>query len=209
MTPITPSHRPSSFVSTFESAASPVSRMFGVLYQKTEWVNNLDIGNYFSGVKSTFEQLSGLSDGGITDMTTASAFIISMDNPVYTAAIKDLPELGVTFPGLEEFDRGDFVLVRSRIIPVDRPQSVFTRPTHPEALELNLLETMEEDQGSLKDFGNDLPGLVDAVENARLDSVNYFAVLQLPRRQRQQELEKQSQQLQQEVQCINQHIQIF
>ncbi|KAF8924568.1 hypothetical protein BGZ58_001666 [Dissophora ornata] len=81
--------------------------------------------------------------------------------------------------------------------------------THARALELNLLDAMEEDQGSLKDFGNDLPGLVDAVENARLDSVNYFAVLQLPRRQRQQELEKQSQQLQQEVQCINQHIQIF
>ncbi|KAF8918520.1 hypothetical protein BGZ58_004821, partial [Dissophora ornata] len=65
---------------------------------------------------------------------------------------------------------------------------------------LNLLETMEEDQGSLKDFGNGPPGLVNAMENVRLESVSYFAALQLQqRRQQPQELEKQLQQVQQEV----------
>ncbi|KAF9202274.1 hypothetical protein BGZ49_007542 [Haplosporangium sp. Z 27] len=104
MMPMTPPRQSSSPDSTLEAIALPASKMFGVLHQKKEWVNNINIGDYFSRLKGTFEQPFDLSNDNIMDMTSASAFIMSMDDHAYTTAMEDLPEFDIAFPELEELN---------------------------------------------------------------------------------------------------------
>ncbi|KAF9347804.1 hypothetical protein BGX26_000746 [Mortierella sp. AD094] len=106
--PRTPPHQSSTSASastsTLESGELPASRMFSALHQKTEWINNIDIGAYFSNLRGKFRQPFDISHDNIMDLTSASEFILSMDDTTYNAVMQDLPGLEVNFPEFEELN---------------------------------------------------------------------------------------------------------
>ncbi|KAF9202378.1 hypothetical protein BGZ49_007447 [Haplosporangium sp. Z 27] len=75
------------------------SGIFALLQQKTTWETTFDIGGYFSRIRGSLKSSFDISKDNIMDMTSASSFVMSISDEIYTEAMEDMPTLDF---GLEE-----------------------------------------------------------------------------------------------------------
>ncbi|KAG0007228.1 hypothetical protein BGZ80_004920 [Entomortierella chlamydospora] len=104
------------------------SEIFAFLRQKTTWETTFDIGGYFSRIRGSLKSSFDISKDNIMDMTSASAFVMSLSDETYTEAMEDMPTLDF---GLEEIKELKIIMepecsfeeLRDRIygMPLDTP----------------------------------------------------------------------------------------
>ncbi|KAF9085838.1 hypothetical protein BGX27_003359, partial [Mortierella sp. AM989] len=78
------------------------AEIFALLRQKTKWKTTLDIGRYFSRVKGNVKSSFDISKDNIMDLTSASPFVMSLNDDAYAEAMDDMPTLDFRHSEIEE-----------------------------------------------------------------------------------------------------------